>query len=330
MLRKLPNPVFAPEGTGSTPAPAASSTASPGVATLSTPAPVAESKPSSTPSGASPSTTPATEAKPAPESSPWDSLDPNFDLDSVEVSTADAVTAAPAAPADGKVEVPPVAPPTPVEAQPPVPQPAPQVPPVQQEQVPPLSLAEPARLAQEMRKNEGVLVDELARQMFALTPEDVEALEENATAFIPKVMARTFLRAHTHMLNQVAQMLPAMIDRHLSVTNASSKNEDAFYAQWGPKGVSKEQHADLVKRIAMTYRQLNPDAPRAQMMEDVGLLVMQAAKIQPPSATAVQQNAAPVTNGSHAPMPFVPAVGGAASAPQQEVQNPWEQWGQDG
>ena len=96
---------------------------------------------------------------------------------------------------------PPVVPQVPPAVPPQVPQPQGQVapqevvaqpPPGPQGAPPPptLSPAEPQRIAEALLQNEPAILDHVAKTIFALSPEDVEALETNAVEVIPKLMAR--------------------------------------------------------------------------------------------------------------------------------------------
>jgi hypothetical protein len=184
-------------------------------------------------------------------------------------------------------------------------------------------------LAELFRQNEVALVDAIANQHFGLSQQDVEAIQTDPATFFPKAAARIYIKAMTQTMNQMAAMVPAMIDRHMRVSEAARGNEDEFFRSWPQIG---KEHKGLVLQYAKTYRQMNPSKPKADMIRELGPMVMMAAGI-PMSAQASPASPAIVApmNGVRPPQPspFVPAVGGPAAAPQQTEDDPWGILGQD-
>ena len=77
------------------------------------------------------------------------------------------------------------------------------------------------------------------------------------------------------------------------------------------------------------YRQANPQATREQMIEELGPMVMIAAKVQPrpPGQQPNGGAGAPMTRqatGGRPPSPFKPAMGGPAAPPTPADDNPWQ------
>lgn len=186
----------------------------------------------------------------------------------------------------------------------------------------PLSLAEPGRLAEAMASQEAAIVEEAARTMFALSPEEITGLEENAVAVIPKLLARTYFQAQRSMLTTLQRALPAMLGNHLTQKQKHDTNENTFYDKWKDSGIDRAQHGALVTRLAAMYRQMNPKATFDQMVSDLGPMVVMAAKIQPP-APAPQPRGG---NGFARPQvqPFVPAGGGPGAMSSQSQGDPWD------
>lgn len=193
------------------------------------------------------------------------------------------------------------------EAQPPA---TPAEPTVPAPTSPPLSAAEPGRLAQELEANMENLLGPIADAHFQLSPEDREALESDFAGALPKMAARVFIRAQVNALKTLESAIPAMIDRHMKAVEARDSSQNEFYSRWKDAGVDKAKHGELVQRYALAYRQANPNVSRKQMIEELGPMIIAAGKIQAPAAT----NGAPSKTAS--PPAFRPAMGGPASIPQ--------------
>ena len=129
------------------------------------------------------------------------------------------------------------------------------------------------------------------------------------------------------MLTQLGKIVPAMIQRHSAITKAHSESEGKFYERWKDAGLSKAKHQGVVDKYAQLYRQANPSASLEQMIEDLGPMVVMAAKIPPAQPQANGGLAAPMAKraASPQPTPFVPAVGspGAGNINQEEGDQPW-------
>ena len=280
--------------------------------------PTSPASPSAPDSGGSP--TPS-----APDANPWDALGSVDDLDSIEIPPQPAAVAAPPA------EAPPVAPPA---ATPPVAptaqQPTPTAQPQQPTQpsapsAPELSPADPAGIATAMAAARNDVIAHLAQDRFALTPEDIQELETDAAAFVPKMMARVMFEAQTSMMKFLAQSVPGMIQKHTRVTAANSEAESKFFDAHKALGLDAKnpQHREVAFRMASLYRQANPQMPLEQLIAEVGPVV--AASLRANGHLA-QTPAAPSTPTA-APRggtPFRPAVnggGGASPAPAQA--NEW-------
>lgn len=333
MLIKFPQITYGPEGSGGgggdsgTPSPTPSAPASPAAGT-----------PSSAPSGPATSGTegtPTPPASPPPPPTPIDNTkgDGLFDFgDMGEVESLDDDNPAPQPPPSPPAPAPvepakPQEPPAPTgaepAAQPKVPQaePPPAVPPTgQQAASPPPTPTEPAEIAQALLapENQGPLIEHLAANEFQLSKEDLEALEADAPAHIPKLLARTYLKAQANMHAQIARLVPQMIQKQVETMRRNMENENKFYQRW--PDLDRTKHGPIASKYAQLYRAANPKATFEDMVEDLGPIVMQAAKITPkPPTTAV--------NGSGGrppqPTPFVPAQGGPAAPPQPIPEDMW-------
>lgn len=230
-------------------------------------------------------------------------------------------------PAEGQPTTPPA------EQQPPAPGEAAQTPPQQPQAPAPQgpqeatasfpTPAEPGRIAESLQANADALISHLAENEFKLSQADIEALEADAPKHIPQLLARTFFKMQVNLYKQMGNVIPAMLQRHSEVTKRSGANEAKFYAKW--PDLKPELHGELVKRYARVYRQANPQATFDQMAEELGPMIMIAAKVTPSQQAAPgAQPPAMRPAGARPPAPFRPAVGGG-SAPQPAAGNedPW-------
>lgn len=320
-------PVYAPEGTEGG-----------GVAGPSTPSapaspPVEPSSPSGVPNSGSSASEPVPPA-PSPESGtgspPATDVDDPFGFiaalgdDELPGSAPEAPSASPTPAPEPEVPAPvPAAakPPTPTAPEPKTPEPAKVEPPATPGTSPPLDLSEPAALALAMQENSDAVLQEFAEKYFKLSPEDVEAMESDLVAATPRLAAKIMFQSQQATLNMLARILPAMLTKHQSATKQNEANANRFYDRWKDVGITREKHGAMVTRTAQLYRELNPQATLEQMIEDLGPIVVQQAKLAPPAPTS--------TTPMVKPAPFVPAVGsppmGANTLPQPSE---WEMLGQ--
>lgn len=329
--------VYSPEGAaGGGTEPAGGGSASGSGATPTTPA-SAPSTPSpaapSSPSGDA-SATPATPASPQPlPEDPFSGFGAE-ESDDDESPTAAAAPEEPAAeatppqPSAAPAPAQPQAPQAPQQAQP-GPQEAGATPPQPQLPTP----AEPARMATSILENLDAMAEHLAQTPeFKLSEADIEAINNDVTVAIPKLMARTFLRAQAGALSQMERVVPALVERFMTVSKARDAAKSKFYDRWKDTGIDRTKHDEIVDRLAKTYRKENPQATLEQVVEDLGPLVMMVAKIVPPApGAAPRQNGqagTPMVAGRRPPSPpFQPAVGGPASPPSAQAPDPWSGYG---
>lgn len=333
--------LWAPDGVGGgSSAPASGSGGGGGSASS---APSAPSSAPSSPSGGSPS--PAESPAGAEGAQPNDTFSGDFSFDSIfsdgpEGSPPPSGGEAPAA-------VPPTAPPPTAQppaaaapvaeapvapgAEPKAAAEAPAAPGASPPPAPPVQLDpfNPGQLAQHLLSVEAQATDFVANQMFALTPEDREAIETDVIGHIPKLLARVFVKSQQNVLQQLDRLIPTMVQRHTDAMRRNMEGESKFYARWPNIG---REHASVVNNLAVAYRQMHPSATLDQMIEDIGPFVMMQARIAPsaagaPTAGQPARQAAAAANGRPPqPAPFVPAGSGSgpASQPKTSELNPWE------
>lgn len=191
------------------------------------------------------------------------------------------------------------------------------------------SPAEPAQIAQALMSDFTAISDHLATTAdFQLSPADIEGLETDVAGTISKVAARTFVRAQAAAINQMARIVPAMVQKILETTKRNDERVGKFYERW--PDLKRGQHHETVMRFAKTYRQMNPQSTFDQMTEDVGPMVMAALKIAPgqvqPQTNGHQPPNPMAPTGARRPQasPFVPAHGGGSGGPPQPASaDPW-------
>lgn len=194
-------------------------------------------------------------------------------------------------------------------------------------QVPHLDPSDPVSIAHHLATNEQAAIDALATSMFKLTPEEVEALETDTVGTIPKLLAKGYVKAQHTMLSQLGRLIPQMIQRHTAVVVRNNENKGKFFSRW--PDLKPDLHGALVDKYGATYRAMHPQATMEQMIEDLGPMVMMAAKVVPSVAPAASATpAAPMApvgaNGRPPqPSPFVPAVGGGGAPSPGEEPEAW-------
>jgi len=181
-------------------------------------------------------------------------------------------------------------------------------------------------------ENEEAAIQHVAQNVFALSPEDTQALQVDAVQALPNILAKGFVKSQQNMLEQMGRLVPQMIHRHIQAVTSNARHEQSFFGRW--KGfLNPTDHGDTMRRLAVQYRQNHPNVTTTQMIEDLGPLVMMVARVNPSQVVAQQQNgggARPgvAVNGAGRPpqpSPFAPAVGGGSVASSEHAElTPWE------
>jgi hypothetical protein len=179
--------------------------------------------------------------------------------------------------------------------------------------------ADPVSLARGLVQNYDAAIQHLASTAFALSPQDMEALETDVAGTVPKLLARVAVYMQAQVLTQMGRIIPQMIQRQGEVTSTHSRNVDSFYTAW--PSIDRTKHDGAVREIASRFRQLNPDMPTDKMIETIGPYVLMSLGLPlVPMAKpgAAQRSAAPrPTNGQV--QHFQPAAPGAVTVQQQPV-----------
>lgn len=181
--------------------------------------------------------------------------------------------------------------------------------------------ADPVSLARGLVENYAAAVDHLAER-FALSPQDLEALETDVGGQIPRILARHAVYMQAQFLTQLGNIVPKMIERQQEVQTRHATNVDAFYRAW--PSIDRVKHDPVVREVARTFRQMNPQMPTEQMIEAIGPYVLMklglplTAMTRPGAAQSAR--ATPRGNGA---THFQPAAPGAVSVHQSPVDDPF-------
>lgn len=307
--------------------------ATPPVAAEGTPSPSTSPAPTTSPAEAAPQSTPAGGGLKDAPAGEGDFTIPDLgaeDLDVVVIpASASAAPAAPSAPAT---------PPVPPAAAAPAAAPAQEAPKDQQTQQTPdasgqqqtpqaapttPAAAAPTDILTQLQQNREALIGELARTHYAISPQEEEALRENAVEAIPKLLAKVHMDAVSAALAHIGNLVPRMIQYQQAVERANNTAREKFFEAWP----QLKAHEAEVTRMAKTYRSLNKEATLEDMIRDVGPIVMQRQGIV---ATPKGNGTPPQPKPAAAFVPPVGSAGGGTTAPPAAVEpNPWEGLGTD-
>lgn len=171
------------------------------------------------------------------------------------------------------------------------------------------------------RTNHQAMADWASTNLFALSKEDAEALENDAVGVIPKLMGRVYSQAIQATTNLMKNFVPQMISEGVATTNArSAKASEAlqeFYAT-NPH-LNPQQHGAAVDKWARAFRAANPQASRAEAIKFVGNAVSAELGVQPGTAPAGPNGGAP-----RRPAPFAPARPGTRVQQPAPQHDPYE------
>lgn len=156
----------------------------------------------------------------------------------------------------------------------------------------------------------------LAETHYKLSQEQVDELDADPVAALPKFMAKVYLDAVTASLAQMNAHLPRMVQQINAASKESSKREDKFYEKW--PALNTEDHQKVVLRLGSAYKLSNPGATVDEFINEVGAQAMVTLRLPMPAQANGSTPAVPAK-------PFKPAAStppstGAAPPPK----NPFE------
>lgn len=158
----------------------------------------------------------------------------------------------------------------------------------------------------------------LATHHYRLDEAQVNELNENPAAVIPKLMSKVYMDSISAAFQQFTQYLPRMVGQVLEQREKMNSTEKAFFDKW-PALID---HRDAVLRLGQSYRSANPAASMDDFINEVGAQAMVALRLTPTSASP-----APVANGKDkvGAKPFKPATASPSATPApRRSDNPFE------
>jgi len=161
---------------------------------------------------------------------------------------------------------------------------------------------------------------DVASNVYAMSEEQIQKLDEGDTTVIPQMMARVYMDAVTGAVAHMLTKLPGLVEQTLQSREQSSELENRFYTAWPV--LKDEKYGTEVERFGQVYRQLNPNAAPDDFIRDVGAQLVVALKLPQgggngaavPKVAAVQPAA----------KPYVPAPAGSGGSTAGRPTNPFE------
>lgn len=183
----------------------------------------------------------------------------------------------------------------------------------------------PEQLLNTLRTQDAAILEQLAPQ-FALSPEEVARIEENAVQEIPLLLARTYKRAVTTGLHYMQQLVPNMVERQMRTLAAQISTEQEFFSKF--PGLNRGAHGQDIIAVAKALKAHNPNLTKDQLFALTGAAVSAKHGIVG-NGQAGHPVAVPRAPSQGA---FRPVAGGSPAGFQQAAvadQNPWAGLGMD-
>lgn len=179
-----------------------------------------------------------------------------------------------------------------------------------------LSNEEAAKLYGEWR---GQTEELLASHHYRLDEKQVEELNANPAAIIPKLMSKVYMDSISAAFQQFTQYLPRMVGQVIEQRNSMNTAEKAFFDRW-PALLDKR---DTVLRLGGAYRASNPTASMEDFINEVGAQAMVALRLMPVStdANANANGKKPAKKEAFKPAIGTPAPTAAPRTPSNPFEN---------
>lgn len=189
----------------------------------------------------------------------------------------------------------------------------------------------PGELASQLGQNRETMIDALASQKFQLSPKEIEQLEVDAVGVLPKIMARVYFDATVNGLQQMANMVPRMVEHVVQTRLTETQAESDFHSEWPNIDRNNAQHMNVVAQLANSFRQMNPGASKADAIRYVGQAATSFLGLQMPQRGNGAGRPAAAAPARRTSPPFAPAAAtGMRPMPGQETarpQNPFDGMG---
>lgn len=156
------------------------------------------------------------------------------------------------------------------------------------------------------QQNYGDLVNAVAQARFQLSQEELEELETDVAAAVPKLLAKAQVNSLHAMLHYTKQVVPQMIQSTMGRHNLAMGVERAFFNEF-PQ-LNRQEHGQTIQRVAEMLYQQNPNMQIPDLLRQTGRMVMGAYGIQatPPQPQGQGQR----TQRRQAAPAFQPAAAG--------------------
>jgi len=171
---------------------------------------------------------------------------------------------------------------------------------------PPVTPAEPF----DPVKHRDEFVPKLAEQLYALSPEEVEAARTDPGATLPVMAARVHYNVQHAVFAGVMQALPQMMEHFSKQQAVHQENERMFFEQF-PDLKAKPEYAQTVIQSIQAVRTASPNLPREELMKRAGVMAMLTLGLQPSAAPAAPTPTAPPAAPRPTPAQLRPAGAGA-------------------
>lgn len=146
---------------------------------------------------------------------------------------------------------------------------------------------------------------------------------------LPKILANAYMDMYDSLMGGVGQALPNHVETIMTAQRQAQQYEQQFFTQWPAlkEAYSDSEKQQVIQRAISTYRQMNPQAPVKQAIEEAGAMAMVALRL-PVDGSSASTAAAPKETGF---APASPGGGAEVSAPPPAPKklNEYEQLAQE-
>ena len=212
---------------------------------------------------------------------------------------------------------------TPAPAQPATPEAElkPELPTAEQTQVAPAREDSEAQYAE--WKN--TRVDEWAKNLYALTPEQAEALITEPEKILPTLAARVHMQVLEHAARLINEQVPSIALQQFERKQLETEAENVFFT--ANPDLKDSRYIDAILNAGQMFRKYYPGATKEQAARGIGELVRTALNLQKPAAAAPQMRTMS-TSAAHIPARAVGGGGTVGSSNAQPV-NVWDELAND-
>jgi hypothetical protein len=152
------------------------------------------------------------------------------------------------------------------------------------------------------KANSNELAAWASQNLFVLSNEEAEGLQNDAVATIPKLMGKVYVSALQATTNLIKSFVPEMVQQGSAQQSQRAARAvealNEFY-QTNPQ-LNAQQHGAAVDKWARFFRGANPQASRQQAIEFVGRAVSAEFGLQPGASGRKAQPFAPARPGARA------------------------------